>query len=124
MLPTRGIGSPANRHLSRSSSGHRTAGGSSAPTELQEGKGDAGTFDSPTTLLARAQQVACVANQVDAQHDQVLQPIAEAVPTAHGQTEVTPKRAAGWEDKRGETFRARLTACRIAPAPDLGEKNG
>jgi hypothetical protein len=94
-LPTRGIGSPANRRLSRSSSGHRTAGGSSAPTESQEGKGDAGTFDSPTTLLARAQQVACVANQVDAQHDQVLQPIAEAAPTAHGQTEVTPKRAVG-----------------------------
>ena len=43
-------------------------------------KGDAATVRVPVTLLARAPHVACVARQIDAEYDQLLQGVAEAGP--------------------------------------------
>jgi hypothetical protein len=41
-------------------------------------KGDAATVRPPATLLARAPPVACVASQIDAEYDRLLQKVAEA----------------------------------------------
>ena len=52
-------------------------------------KGDAATVRVPVTLLARAPHVACVARQIDAEYDQLLQGLAKPArppPTAENST--------------------------------------